>query len=249
MKRRSIKQIVGKVGQVKPDVKNNLTTHTLYPAYRPCGMTERVGRLFARPSSPRDVAPLSSSRKVFIRDIRGAFGGFTLIELLVVVLIIGILAAIAVPQYQKAVERSKAAQALAIIRSVAAAQENYYLANGTYATNFNELAVDIPWTGNTRWIAGDSPTAGTRSNDDWSVQIYREASGKGITVGRLSGPYAGAGFWYLLDKADFHFPTHTMLCNENHFVGQGSIIFGKKKGDYCQKIMKGTYLEDNIWQL
>ncbi len=174
---------------------------------------------------------------------------FTLIELLVVVLIIGILASIALPQYQKAVEKSKASQALAVIRSVAAAQEAYFMANGTYARRLDELAVDIPWTGNTRWIAGDSPVAGTRSNEDWSVQLYHEASGKGVTVGRISGPYAGAGFMYLLDGSHYGFPEHTMLCMENSYEGAGSVLFGKPEGSYCKNIMKGTYLSSHRWKL
>ena len=174
---------------------------------------------------------------------------FTLIELLVVVLIIGILASVALPKYQKAVEKSKAVQALAVIRSVAAAQEAYFMANGTYALNLNDLAIDIPWTGNTRWIAGSSPVVGTRSNEDWSVQLYHEASGKGVTVGRISGPYAGAGFMYLLDGSHYGFPENTMLCLENNFEGAGSVLFSKPDGSYCQKIMGGTYLSGHRWKL
>ncbi len=73
-------------------------------------------------------------------------GAFTLIELLVVVLIIGILAAVAVPQYQVAVEKSRVAPILSILKTLAEAQEVYYLENNSYATTLDELGVDIPGT-------------------------------------------------------------------------------------------------------
>ena len=65
--------------------------------------------------------------------------GFTLIELLVVVLIIGILAAIALPQYNKAVDRARYKQAMLAARSIAEAERLYYLANGSIATDLSQL--------------------------------------------------------------------------------------------------------------
>ena len=69
--------------------------------------------------------------------------GFTLIELLVVVLIIGILAAVAVPKYQKNVRKIKAAQAMNILQKIVEHQELYYLANQTYTENITDLDIGL----------------------------------------------------------------------------------------------------------
>lgn len=69
--------------------------------------------------------------------------GFTLIELLVVVVIIGILAAIAVPQYGKAVKKSKMVQLTTLTKSLGEAEKRYFLEWGKFTTNFEELDINI----------------------------------------------------------------------------------------------------------
>ena len=119
--------------------------------------------------------------------------GFTLIELLVVVLIIGILSSVALPQYTKAVEKSRVAGVWSTLGSLRKAANVYFLENPNYDTvqDMKSLDAELNYTYSGNWCSGlsctiDCPTKG------WTNCIYFVDAGN--HVGSRDNPVALFGY-------------------------------------------------------
>ena len=110
-------------------------------------------------------------------------GGFTLVELSVVIVIIGILAAFAVPKFRKAVERSKAGEAFNYLDSVRASQERYFSRESTYTDNLGNLDINMPppkYFDLPTVVTGDAPAGGGDNLElGWSLTLSRTGATSG----------------------------------------------------------------------
>jgi type IV pilus assembly protein PilE len=148
--------------------------------------------------------------------------GFTLIELLVVVLIIGILASIALPQYQKTVEKARATEALTDLKILRAAWDRYTLIHGITPTTIEQVAdldiqVDIA-NKNKSYTYGLLPTgvimAGERKSGRYRfVALMRE---------HTSGEYKGRTPIFCDEKKSDNRGTCISLGAAPTIIGEGT---------------------------
>ena len=101
--------------------------------------------------------------------------GFTLIELLVVVLIIGILSAVALPQYTKAVEKSRATEAITLLGNLANAEQIYLMSMGSYTNDMTLLDLQMPG------VSGTNPVSSVNTKN-FQIEITSRPNSNTFTA-------------------------------------------------------------------
>lgn len=118
--------------------------------------------------------------------------GFTLIELLIVVVIIGILAAIAIPKFASTKEKAYLASMKSDLRNLATAEEGYFADNQAYlagnASNVAGLATPLDATTNFVPSAGVSVVVTAAAGNGWNAVASHNATGKTCDIFIGSAP-------------------------------------------------------------
>lgn len=120
--------------------------------------------------------------------------GFTLIELLAVVLVLGILTSIALPQYQRSIERARAAEAPSILRSLFDSRERVAVERGYHSYNampvkFGFTKLDIAIKGQ---LSNGTASTGTLVTKDFEYKLLGPTNQATMVSGKLlRGKYTG----------------------------------------------------------
>jgi type IV pilus assembly protein PilA len=149
-------------------------------AWRPLRLARPL-QLRGSVASPRPLLFLNSGGTQ-VRNTKG----FTLIELLIVVVIIGILAAIAIPKFANTKEKAYIAAMKSDLRNMVTAQESYFADYVTYTTSQANL--------NYNASTGVTATIGGLSGTGWNATASHNGTTKtcGIFVGTSTAPITGA---------------------------------------------------------
>lgn len=108
--------------------------------------------------------------------------GFTLMELAVVVVIIGVLAAFAVPRFLASVERSKAAEAFSYLTTVRSSMERYHARQGTYASDVTDLDTELVPPEHFTVGSISPPSTETDLRTGWELTLTRTGASAGYGV-------------------------------------------------------------------
>lgn len=108
-------------------------------------------------------------------QMRKYMAGVTLLELMIVVVIIGVLASVAYPNYRDFVARAKRNEAKSVLLEVAAAQERFYLQNSRYGT-LVELGYDDPIVSDTETY--NVTVAGPDASNYLATAAYQKSDGE-----------------------------------------------------------------------
>ena len=179
--------------------------------------------------------------------------GFTLIEMLVVVLIIGILAAIALPQYRKVVEKSKVPEAVITLKYMKERGQEFMLVNGMtkemssaqwspyYPLTNEKLGIELPDS----WECEVEPNASSNEvccSSEWCFDNTSEDFGRG---GMVPVPSARRK-----NKND---TMYDVLMNDKYlyslFYGVDDVLYCENHtADYC-KFIGSEQVEDDLWEM